>query len=211
MFNSDNLQQSIINGNANIAIELTKNELANKTNAITLINEALIPAMNKVSNLYFDSKYFLSDIILSANACNNCLDYITSFHCDSVSAIKGIVLIGVVYGDMHDLGKNILATIFRLNNFDVIDIGVDVSIQTFIRKVREVKPNILAIGANMSSSVMQLKQIIDALMAKGLRNDLKIIVGGTCVTGKIAALVGADIWGKDALYTMELVKELIYR
>lgn len=205
----EQLRQAVIDGDVSLAKERTQAGLADGVDPVKLVNEALIPAMNKVAELWNEGEYFLSDVILCANAFSGSMDLITPVLSASDSKNNGKIMIGVVEGDMHDLGKNIVVAMLRANGFEVIDLGVDVPQKVFIEKVREEKPDILGIGAYMSTTMVQLKQNIDALESEGLRDGLKIIVGGVCVTEKAAKDAGADGWGRDALYTVDLAKKLL--
>ncbi|MFY9139164.1 MAG: corrinoid protein [Thermacetogeniaceae bacterium] len=205
----EQLGQAVIDGDVSLAKERTQAGLADGVDPVKLVNEALIPAMNKVAELWNEGEYFLSDVILCANAFSGSMDLITPVLSASDSKNNGKIMIGVVEGDMHDLGKNIVVAMLRANGFEVIDLGVDVPQKVFIEKVREEKPDILGIGAYMSTTMVQLKQNIDALESEGLRDGLKIIVGGVCVTEKAAKDAGADGWGRDALYTVDLAKKLL--
>ncbi len=205
----EQLRQAVIDGDVSLAKERTQAGLTDGVDPVKLVNEALIPAMNKVAELWNEGEYFLSDVILCANAFSGSMDLITPVLSSSDSKSNGKIMIGVVEGDMHDLGKNIVVAMLRANGFEVIDLGVDVPQKIFIEKVREEKPDILGIGAYMSTTMVQLKQNIDALESEGLRDGLKIIVGGVCVTEKAAKDAGADGWGRDALYTVDLAKKLL--
>ena len=205
----EQLGQAVIDGDVSLAKERTQAGLADGVDPVKLVNEALIPAMNKVAELWNEGEYFLSDVILCANAFSGSMDLITPVLSASDSKNNGKIMIGVVEGDMHDLGKNIVVAMLRANGFEVIDLGVDVPQKVFIEKVREEKPDILGIGAYMSTTMVQLKQNIDALESEGLRDGLKIIVGGVCVTEKAAKDAGADGWGRAALYTVDLAKKLL--
>jgi len=205
----EQLRQAVIDGDVSLAKERTQAGLADGVDPVKLVNEALIPAMDKVAELWNEGEYFLSDVILCANAFSGSMDLITPVLSASDSKNNGKIMIGVVEGDMHDLGKNIVVAMLRANGFEVIDLGVDVPQKVFIEKVREEKPDILGIGAYMSTTMVQLKQNIDALESEGLRDGLKIIVGGVCVTEKAAKDAGADGWGRDALYTVDLAKKLL--
>jgi len=205
----EQLRQAVIDGDVSLAKERTQAGLADGVDPVKFVNEALIPDMNQVAELWNEGEYFLSDVILCANAFSGSMDLITPVLSASDSKNNGKIMIGVVEGDMHDLGKNIVVAMLRANGFEVIDLGVDVPQKVFIEKVREEKPDILGIGAYMSTTMVQLKQNIDALESEGLRDGLKIIVGGVCVTEKAAKDAGADGWGRDALYTVDLAKKLL--
>ncbi|MDD2360749.1 MAG: corrinoid protein [Syntrophaceticus schinkii] len=205
----EQLKQAVIDGDVSQAKETAQAGLTNGMDAVQLVNEALVPAMDRVAELWNEGEYFLSDVILCANAFSDAMALITPILSASGTKSNGKILIGVVEGDMHDLGKNIVVAMLRASGFEVIDLNVDVPQAVFVEKVREEKPDILGIGAYMSTTMVQLKEIIDKLESEGLRSGLQIIVGGVCVTDKAAKDAGADGWGRDALYTVDLTKTLL--
>jgi len=118
-------------------------------------------------------------------------------------------VIGVVHGDMHELGKNLVIALLRSAGFNVIDLGVNVPKDAFINAVKEYKPDILGLGAYMSTTMLSMKDIIVELDKQGLRKGLKIMVGGVPTSQEFANEVGADAWGKDAMVTMQKARELV--
>jgi len=202
----EELKEAIIDGDLELAVELTQKGINGKVEVLTVVNEGLIPAMDTVAAMWKDGEYFLSDVILCANAFGAAMELVTPILSASDTPVAGKVVIGVVKGDMHDLGKNILVAMLRANGFRVLDIGVDKSIEEFVEAVKKEKPDILGVGAYMSTTMWQLKEVVDAIEAAGLRDGLKITVGGVCVTDKAAEIAGADAWGRDAMFTVDLFK-----
>jgi 5-methyltetrahydrofolate--homocysteine methyltransferase len=118
-------------------------------------------------------------------------------------------MLGVVAGDMHDLGKTIVIAMLSGGGFEVIDLGVDVPTQTFVDKVRELKPDILGLGAYMTTTMLLMKNVIDGLEAAGLREQVKVMVGGVPTMQRFAEEIGADAWGKDALDAVVKARHLV--
>ncbi|MDR0472269.1 MAG: corrinoid protein [Treponema sp.] len=203
----EEISKAIIDGDTDEAIEQTQKALAANMGAVAIVNEALVPAMDTVAKLWKDGDYFMSDVILSADAFGKAMDIIAPALAASGTVSNGKFLLGVVEGDLHDLGKNIVVAMLRANGFEVIDLGVDVPVQKFVQAVKENKPNILGIGAYMSTTIPQLKDVIDALKAEGLRDGMQISIGGVCCNDTVAERCGADKWGRDAMYTVELAKK----
>ena len=125
------------------------------------------------------------------------------------SETRGKILIGTVEGDLHDIGKNIVATMLRSAEFEVHDLGVDVPPETFVKKTEEIKPDIVALSALLSVTLGKVKETIRALSDSSLRKDLKIIIGGSCLNLKIAKELGADAFGRDAWDGVNQAKQLI--
>ena len=119
------------------------------------------------------------------------------------------VVIGVVEGDMHDLGKSLVIAMLQSAGFEVIDLGIDVPNATFIQAVKEHKPAIVGLGAYMTTTMLMMKDFIGELKAQGLRDSVKVLVGGVPTSQEFADEVGADAWGKDAIITMEKALDLV--
>ena len=203
----EQIKEAIIDGDTDDAVEAVKNALESGGEATKLVSEALVPAMDKVAALWKDGEYFMSDVILCANAFSAAMDTIAPALAASGAKSKGKFLIGVVEGDLHDLGKNIVVAMLRANGFEVVDLGIDVPTKDFVEAVKREKPDMLGIGAYMSTTIYLLKEVIDALKAEGLRDGLLIEVGGVCITDAIAEECGANMWGGDAMHTVEIAKK----
>jgi 5-methyltetrahydrofolate--homocysteine methyltransferase len=205
----EKLKQAIIDGDIDDAGDTVTRLLNDKGDPALIVSEALIPAMDKVAEMWKEGEYFMSDVILCANAFGRSMDLITPALAGKGVKTHGKFLMGVVEGDMHDLGKNIVAAMLRANGFEVIDLGVDQPTERFVEAVRKEKPDILGIGAYMATTSPLLKEVIDAVEAAGLRKNLNIVVGGVCVTPAVAENCGADAWGGDAMHTVNLAKEYL--
>lgn len=203
----EQLKEAIIEGFEPEAKDFTERLLHDGADPVELVNGTLIPAMDTVAERWKNGDYFMSDVILCANAFSASMDVITPALQKSNFKTYGKFMIGVVQGDMHDLGKNIVVAMLRANGFEVIDLGINVPIEKFVEAVRQEKPDILGIGAYMSTTMGLLKEVVDALKANGLRDGLKITVGGVCVTEAAAETAGADAYGGDAMYTVNLAKK----
>ena len=205
----DELKNAIVDGFEPEAKELVSKLLAENADPAALVSEVLIPAMDTVADLWKNGDYFMSDVILCANAFGAAMEIITPALASGNFKTHGKFMIGVVEGDMHDLGKNIVVAMLRANGFEVIDLGINVPVSKFVEAVKNHKPDILGIGAYMSTTMGLLKDVIDALKDAGLRDDLKITVGGVCVTEASAEVAGADAYGGDAMHTVALAKKFM--
>lgn len=205
----EQLKNAIIDGFEPEAKEAVEKLLAENADPVALVKEVLIPAMDTVAQLWADGDYFMSDVILCANAFGMSMDIITPALQSSNFKTHGKFMIGVVEGDMHDLGKNIVVAMLRANGFEVVDLGINVPVAKFVEAVHKEKPDILGIGAYMSTTMGLMKDVIDALKAEGLRDGLKISVGGVCVNEAAAKAAGADVFGGDAMHTVELAKKFM--
>lgn len=205
----EELRNAIVDGFEPEAKDLVNKLLAENADPVELVSGVLIPAMDTVADLWKTGDYFMSDVILCANAFGAAMDIITPALASGNFKTHGKFMIGVVEGDMHDLGKNIVVAMLRANGFEVIDLGINVPVAKFVEAVKEHKPDILGVGAYMSTTMGLLKEVIDALKDAGLRDGLKISVGGVCVTEAAAAAAGADAFGGDAMHTVGLAKKFM--
>ncbi len=174
-----------------------------------VLAEGVIAGIHRAGELWQEGKYFLPDVILAADSFKEAMNVLEPKLSGAGAAKVGKCLLGVVQGDMHDLGKSIVIAMLTSGGFEVIDLGCDVSTDTFVEKVKEHQPDILGLGAYMSTTMLLMKDVIEALKDAGLRDGLKIMVGGVPVTAKYADDVGADGWGRDALDALDNAKALL--
>ena len=156
------------------------------------------------------NEYFLPDVILAADAFKAAMIPLEPRLKDDGGQQAGRkVVIGVVAGDMHDLGKSLVIAMLQSAGFEVIDLGIDVRTETFIDTVREHRPDILGLGAYMSTTMLEMREIIAELETQGLRDAVKVLIGGVPVSQEYADEIGADAWGRDALAAMQKALELV--
>lgn len=174
-----------------------------------IMNEAVIAGIHRAGELWQEGKYFLPDVILAADSFKEAMDLLEPRIAAGASTKVGKFIIGVVEGDVHDLGKSIVIAMLASGGFEVIDLGCGVSAATFVAKVREHNPDIVGIGAYMSTTMLLIREVIEALSEAGLRDTVKVMVGGVPITAKYAEDVGADGWGRDALEALANAKTLL--
>ena len=205
----EELKRAIVEGEDDIAREIANAALIDGLVPLDLINQAIVPGIQEVGKLWNDSKYFLPDVILSAGAFQAALDIVEPKLAEGAGKTGVKILFGVVSGDMHDLGKTIVIAMLKGAGFDVIDLGVDVAVQTFVEKARELKPDIICLGAYMTTTMLSMKDVIDALHESGLRGRIKVIIGGVPTSQQFCDEIGSDAWGEDALDAVDKVKQLM--
>lgn len=181
----------------------------NKISVQEIIREGLGKGMQIVGERYERGEYFLSELIMAGVTMREGMVLIEPYFKGQTSETRGKILIGTVEGDLHDIGKNIVATMLRSAEFEVHDLGVDVPPETFVKKTEEIKPDIVALSALLSVTIGKVKETIKALSDTSLRKDLKIIIGGSCLNIKIAKELGADAFGRDAWDGVNQAKQLI--
>ncbi len=177
--------------------------------AQVILQQGMLSTMETIGEKFKDGSVFIPEVLLAARAINEALTvlepHLASFDRES----KGTIMIGTVRGDLHDIGKNMVLTMLKGVGFDTVDLGVNVKAEDFVRQVAEIKPGILGISALLTTTMPEMKKIIDALKEAGLRENLRIIVGGAPVNQNFAERIGADGYAQDAGEAISLVKQLI--
>jgi corrinoid protein of di/trimethylamine methyltransferase len=174
-----------------------------------ILNKGMLAAMEVISERFRDGTVFIPEVLKSARAMNEGTLILEPFLTDQKAEVSGKVLIGTVKGDMHDIGKNLVITMLRGVGFDIVDMGINVDTKEFVRQVTEVKPDILGMSALLTTTMPQMQDAIHALIETGLRDRIKVIVGGAPVNQKFADDIGADGYAADAGNAVELVKQLL--
>jgi 5-methyltetrahydrofolate--homocysteine methyltransferase len=173
------------------------------------IMDAVRRGLDVVGDKYEKREYFLMELVLAGTSASEVLKLIKPVLAKSGGPQKGKVLIGTVAGDMHDIGKNLVIAMLSSAGFEVVDLGVDVSAEKFVEAVKREKPQILAMSALLTFTLDGLKNTIEALKKAGLRDSVKILVGGRPVTPAYAEQIGADGYGRDAVEAVSVANELI--
>ena len=204
------INEAIVKGEDQNARRLVEEALSQQVRPPDILNQGVVAGITKTGELWKANKYFLPDVILSADAFKAAmipLEPRLKQGAGGKQANKFVI--GVVQGDMHDLGKSLVIAMLQSAGFEVIDLGIDVPKEKFIEAVRKYKPAILGMGAYMSTTMLEMKDVIAELKKQGLREGLKVMVGGVPTSQEFAEEVGADGWGKDAMVTMEKALELV--
>ena len=205
----DQLKQAIIAGDATTVKALTEALLATGATAREILDGALLPGMDVVGERMRSGECFIPEVLLSARTMQGALDLLRPHMAAGDSASAGTVVIGTVEGDLHDIGKNLVAMMLAGAGFAVVNLGTGVTAPAFVAAVREHKPLILGMSALLTTTLPHMAETIAALKEAGLRADLKVMVGGAPVTAAFAAEVGADGYGANAGLAVERAKALV--
>jgi 5-methyltetrahydrofolate--homocysteine methyltransferase len=201
--------EDVLAGN-HVEIKVHVQDLLNKGfGAKEILDRGMLSAMEVIGGRFRDGTVFIPEVLLSARAMNEALAVLEPYLAGEKKEAGGKILIGTVRGDLHDIGKNMVLTMLRGVGFDVVDLGINVPKEEFVRKVEEHKPHILGMSALLTTSMQEMKKVIDALVAAGLRQKVKVIVGGAPVNEKFARDIGADGYGADAGSSVDLAKQLM--
>jgi corrinoid protein of di/trimethylamine methyltransferase len=203
------IQDDVLKGD-HLTIQVHIRDLLDQgVRAEEILRRGMLTAMEVISERFKNGEVFIPEVLLSARAMNDAALVLEPYLAGTQAVAKGKVLIGTVKGDLHDIGKNLVVTLLKGVGFETVDLGVDVPAEEFVRKVAEHKPDILGLSALLTTTMPQMKKIIDALRATGLRDKVKVMVGGAPVNEKFAHDIGSDGYAHDAGEAVKLAKQLL--
>jgi len=204
------LTQALIDGEPEDAEALAKEALVQGLDPLACITQGLTPGIQEVGKLFASGEYYLPELIIGADAMKAALDILEPMLVgDQKRDVVGRVVLGTVEGDLHEIGKTLVATMLTANGFQVTDIGVDKSAGEFIAAIKENDADIVGASALLTTTMLQQKKLIEALKEAGLRNKVKVMVGGAPVTESFAKEIGADGYAEDAISAVDMAYRLI--
>jgi 5-methyltetrahydrofolate--homocysteine methyltransferase len=190
-------------------VEVTKSLLDSGVDPLDVINKGLIAGMDRVGVLFKNNEMFVPEVLMSAKAMNAGVEVVKEKQQAFDMPSLGKVVIGTVRGDLHDIGKNLVAMMMESSGFTVYNLGVDIEPAKFVEAVKEYRPDIVAMSALLTTTMMNMKETIDALKEAGLKDKVKVIIGGAPITQEFADEIGADGYAPDAASATELCKQLV--
>ena len=202
------LKESVVNLNFDGVVKAAREAMDTGVDPLRAVTEGMAAGMNIVGEKFERGEYFLSELVVAGAVMTDGMEIINPHIKGSVEA-RGKVVIATVEGDNHDIGKTIVTTLLRANSFEVVDLGIDVPTQRIIDAVREQKPDILGLSALITVTMPAMGEVIEGLKAAGLRDRVKVIVGGTPVTREFADSIGADHRAADAVEGVEKCREWV--
>jgi len=205
------LYDAILNGDQKAAAAVTQSALAEGVPAMELVSGYMVPAMDEVGRRFECDDYFVPELLLAARAMKASLVFIRPLLAEQGARSAGRVVIGTVKGDLHDIGKNIVAAMLEGGGFEVIDLGADVSPAKFVEAVETRSPDLVCLSALLTVTMTSMKNTIEALRTAGLRDRVKILVGGAPVTKEFADEIGADGFGENASVAVTLARKFTAR
>jgi len=203
------LYDAVLNGDLKTSVAVTKEALEQGTDPIQLVNQYMVPAMDEVGRRYECEEYFVPELLLSARAMKGSLELIRPHLAARGAQPAGRVVIGTVKGDLHDIGKNLVASLLEGGGFEVIDLGADVAPEKFAEAVKERQANIVCLSALLTVTMPAMRTTIEALKSAGVRDRIKVLVGGAPVTQKYAEEIGADGYGENASVAVGIARRLV--
>jgi 5-methyltetrahydrofolate--homocysteine methyltransferase len=203
------LKEAVINGKTAQVKELTQKALSEGKGAQEILDQALIPAMDVVGEKFTCAEFYIPEMLIAARAMQAGVALLAPLLAAAGSKAKGKVVLGTVKGDLHDIGKNMVGMMLQGSGFEVIDLGADVKPQRFVEAVQAEKPDFVMISALLTTTMLAMGETIQALKAAGLRDKVRVAVGGAPVTQRFADEIGGDFYSPTATGGVTKAKELI--
>jgi len=206
----DKLAQAVIDGEPEDAEEWAKKALEQGLDPLDCINRGLSPGIDRVGELFATGDYFLPDLIIGGDAMKAALNILEpALTGDQEREVLGRVVLGTVEGDLHEIGKTLVGTMLTANGFLVTDIGVDKTAADFVTAIKESGATLVGASALLTTTMLHQKEVIEALKEAGLRDQVKVMVGGAPITESWAEEIGADGYADDAISAVAVAKKLV--
>ena len=203
------LADAVINGQKDEAEKLTQEAIDEGVKPSTIINDGLIAGMAVVGEKFKNNEFYVPEVLIAARAMQSAMGHVKPLLTEGEMESKGKVAIGTVKGDLHDIGKNLVAMMLEGGGYEVVDLEVDVSPEQFVAAASEQGCNVVALSALLTTTMPSMKDTVDALVEAGLKDQVKVVIGGAPVTQSYADEIGADGYAPDAASAVDKVAELL--
>ena len=203
------LTDAIVKGDMNTAVAMSRQAVEAGMEPKDIISDYLIKGMEIIGARFGEGKAFVPNLLMSARAMKGCLDMLKPLMQGDTSISYGKVVIGTVKGDLHDIGKNLVASMFEGSGFEVVNLGINVDASKFVQAIKDNNADILVLSALLTTTMGYMKDVIDAVTEAGLRDKVKIMVGGAPLNAEFASQVGADVYTADANEAVLVAKRLM--
>jgi len=198
----------VIAGKVNNTVDMTKSALEDMS-ADEVLSGGLLPGMEVVGKRFRGGKMFIPEVLRSAKAMSGAMELLRPTLSQSETQSAGTFVIGTVKGDLHDIGKNLVGMMFEGAGFRVVNLGIDLKPEVFVDAVKEHKPDVLGMSALLTTTMPRMAEVIDALREAGIRDQVKVMVGGAPVTAEFAQKIGADAYGPNAASAVERARAVL--
>lgn len=205
----ENLMNYVKEGQADEATKEVNKMLDEGINPQEILKKGLISGMDEVGKLFQEGEYFIPELLISARAMKKALEILKPSLIESGVKAEGKIILGTVKGDRHDIGKNLVGMMLEGAGFEIIDLGVDVPPEKFVEAVKEHYPIAIGLSALLTTTMLQMKNVIDALNSEKIRNNVKVLIGGAPVTQDYAAEIGADFYGDDPMVAKAFLLDIL--
>lgn len=212
MVKLSDLYDAIVKGNLDLAVNTTREALQENISPQSLISDYLIKGMEEIGTQFEEGKAYVPNLLMSARAMKGALELLKPYMGNNKEVVSlGKVVVGTVKGDLHDIGKNLVCSMLEGCGFEVINLGVDVSDEKFVQAVKDNKADIVCMSALLTTTMVYMKEVIKAFEKAGIRNEVKIMVGGAPLNEKFAEEIGADGYSDNANAAVTLARKLMQR
>ncbi|SFB31918.1 methyltransferase cognate corrinoid proteins [Acetitomaculum ruminis DSM 5522] len=205
----EELSDAVVDMDEELAASTAKEYIDEGYDAYDGISEGLVDGMNKAGELFEEEEYFIPELLLCSDAMNSGIEVLSPHIERSRSKDEKIVVIGVVQGDTHDIGKNLVALMLEVAGYKIVDLGKDVPPQAFVDKAKELNADIIALSTLMTTTMPRMKEVIDILKKENIRENFKVIVGGGPISQKFADEIGADGYSVNATASVRLAQRIV--
>jgi 5-methyltetrahydrofolate--homocysteine methyltransferase len=203
------LREAVLTGNAAAAVSAARKALDEGVNPVDIVTEGISPAMSEVGRLFEEGEYFVPELLIAARATKEIFKILRPLLAQTGAKPRGQVVLGTVRGDLHDIGKNLVAAMLEGGGFEVTDLGVDVPPEKFIAAVQDKQAQIVGLSALLTTTLPAMKTTIEAFRTAGIRERVKVMIGGAPVTQSYADSIGADGYGENAAASVDLARRLV--
>jgi len=206
----EGLKQAVIDGDKEAAKKWAEEAVKKGIDAYEAIAQGCLEGMNVVGEKYARREYFIPEVVLAAQAMTSAVDVLRP-HVKVEKGAAGVVVIGTVQGDVHDIGKNIVKMMLEAAGFKVVDLGRDVFLKSFVENAKKRGAQIIAMSALMSTTMPGMGKVVQMLKEEGIRDSVKVMIGGAPTSEEFAKRIEADAWGKDAMAAVELARKFVQK
>ncbi len=203
------IYNAIVEGDREAAVAEVRAELERGVSPQLVLDDSLVPAMDRVSELFDANEYFVPELMIAARAMQGCMAVLDPQLKQSGVKKIGRVVIGTVQGDMHDIGKNLVGSMLEGGGFEVVDLGVNVSAESFLEKAREIDGTIIGLSALLTTTMPAMKRVVELRDSLGLKDSHRIMIGGAPITHEYAAEIKADGYSENAGGAVALARKLV--
>lgn len=205
------ITQAVVVGDADTTMKLARASLSSGTDPLVIINQGLVPGMEIAGDKFSSGEYFLPHLLVAAKAMQEAMTLLEPelLARDQQVEKAGTVVLGTVHGDIHEIGKSLVGTMLTANGFHVHDLGVDVPVEQFLAKIEETDADLVGLSALLTTTMVVQREVIEALIKAGLRDNVKVMVGGAPVSLEWAEEIGADGYAEDAIAAVRVARTIL--
>ncbi len=211
MINAEKFYTAISQGKVDEVKKITQEALDSGEKAEAILKEGLLPAMEQIGIKFKNNEIYIPEVLIAARAMHGGMAILKPVLSKSGASQAAKVIVGTVKGDLHDIGKNLVAMMLEGGGFEVVDLGIDVSADKFVEAIRKHQPKVVGMSALLTTTMREMKSILEAIQEAGLRRQVKVMIGGAPVTDRFAKEIGADGYAPDAASAVDVAKSLTAR